>query len=103
MAEPMLEVGVRVKPISEPCLSCWVSVEPVGALQMSQDGTACRDLWWALAPVAVRKLIWGLSSGRANVAQHPRDPSDHVEDCGVHSNQCAACAVARHPGQNVPD
>lgn len=42
-------------------------------------------------------------SRRANMAQHPRDPPDHVEDCGVHSNQCAAGAAARHPGQDVPD
>lgn len=44
-----------------------------------------------------------LSSGRANVAQHPRDPPDHVEDRGVHGNQRAAGAAARHPGQDVPD
>lgn len=40
---------------------------------------------------------------RANVAQHPRDPPDHVEDRGVHGNQRAAGAAARHPGQDVPD
>lgn len=44
-----------------------------------------------------------ISHGRTNVAQHPRDPPDHVEDRGVHSHQRAAGVTARHPGQNVPD
>lgn len=44
-----------------------------------------------------------ISHGRTNVAQHSRDPPDHVEDRGVHSHQRAAGVTACHPGQNVPD
>ncbi|XP_032447699.1 sushi domain-containing protein 4 isoform X5 [Lynx canadensis] len=40
---------------------------------------------------------------RANVAQHSRDPPDHVEGRGVHGDQRAAGAAAGHPGQDVPD
>lgn len=44
-----------------------------------------------------------ISHGRANVAQHPRDPPDHMEDRGIHGHQRAAGVTARHLGQNVPD
>lgn len=44
-----------------------------------------------------------ISYDRTNVAQYPRDPSDHMEDRGIHSHQCAAGVTARHPGQDVPD
>lgn len=37
------------------------------------------------------------------MAQHPRDPPDHMEDRGIHGNQCAAGAAAGHLGQDVPD
>lgn len=52
---------------------------------------------WYLMPGFV------ISHGRANVAQHPRDPPDHVEDRSIHGHQCAAGVTARHPGENVPD
>lgn len=53
----------------------------------------------------MRNLIPGfvISHGRANVAQHPRDPPDHVEDRSIHGHQRAAGVTACHPGQNVPD
>lgn len=55
--------------------------------------------------IPVRKPHAPLCSlpSRANVAQQPRDPPDHMEDRGVHGDQRVAGAGARHPGQDVPD
>lgn len=98
-------------------VSCAVVLMPCDTSWLGEHGEACDEQLTGsktsahvgtLGDFCIRHGLgascrpW-FSLGRANVAQHPRDPPDHVEDRSIHGDQRATCAAARHPGQDVPD